>query len=178
MHSFKYYYGLILCDDFRASFFDGQDIAVKRLSNSSGQGIQGFNTGILWNFLDFVLREKNKNWFMNTFLTKAWTCLFFVELIASCKALSCFFTIELKIYHSMNDTTSQRCSKICLDTRRRRSVLDWNRRFDIIPGIARGILYLHHDSRLINFFLAVDLLEFQWCTRLIYGVDVSNLYIS
>lgn len=157
---------------------EGQDIAVKRLSNSSGQGIQGFNTGILWNFLDFVLREKNKSWFMNTFLTKAWTCLFFVELIASCKALSCFFTIELKIYIPLYEWhRSQRCSKICLDTRRR-SVLDWNRRFDIIPGIARGILYLHHDSRLINFFLAVDLLEFQLCTRLIYSVDVSNLYIN
>ena len=27
-------------------------------------------------------------------------------------------------------------------------MLDWRRRFDIIVGIARGILYLHEDSRL------------------------------
>lgn len=27
-------------------------------------------------------------------------------------------------------------------------VLDWSRRFDIICGIARGLLYLHQDSRL------------------------------
>ncbi|CAA2990762.1 G-type lectin S-receptor-like serine/threonine-protein kinase At4g03230 [Olea europaea subsp. europaea] len=27
-------------------------------------------------------------------------------------------------------------------------LLNWKRRFDIILGIARGILYLHHDSRL------------------------------
>ena len=31
---------------------------------------------------------------------------------------------------------------------RRSSLLDWPKRFDIINGIARGILYLHQDSRL------------------------------
>jgi len=30
----------------------------------------------------------------------------------------------------------------------KKHMLDWNRRFSIICGIARGILYLHHDSRL------------------------------
>ena len=27
-------------------------------------------------------------------------------------------------------------------------MLDWDKRFDIISGIARGLLYLHQDSRL------------------------------
>lgn len=27
-------------------------------------------------------------------------------------------------------------------------ILDWPKRFDIISGIARGLLYLHQDSRL------------------------------
>jgi len=27
-------------------------------------------------------------------------------------------------------------------------LLDWEKRFDIIIGIARGLLYLHHDSKL------------------------------
>jgi serine/threonine protein kinase len=30
----------------------------------------------------------------------------------------------------------------------RRKLLDWRKRFDIISGIARGVLYLHQDSRL------------------------------
>lgn len=30
----------------------------------------------------------------------------------------------------------------------RRSLLNWQKRLDIIIGIARGLLYLHRDSRL------------------------------
>ena len=30
----------------------------------------------------------------------------------------------------------------------KRSYLDWERRYKIISGVARGILYLHEDSRL------------------------------
>ena len=30
----------------------------------------------------------------------------------------------------------------------KKKLLDWSRRFDIINGIARGLLYLHQDSRL------------------------------
>lgn len=29
-----------------------------------------------------------------------------------------------------------------------RKLLDWNKRFNIILGISRGLLYLHRDSRL------------------------------
>jgi serine/threonine protein kinase len=36
---------------------------------------------------------------------------------------------------------------ICLDPLRKQ-LLDWNKRFDIVDGICRGLLYLHRDSRL------------------------------
>ena len=32
--------------------------------------------------------------------------------------------------------------------KQKRSLLDWGRRFEIFYGVARGILYLHQDSRL------------------------------
>lgn len=36
---------------------------------------------------------------------------------------------------------------MCLDSIRK-GKLDWERRFNIINGICRGLLYLHRDSRL------------------------------
>jgi serine/threonine protein kinase len=36
---------------------------------------------------------------------------------------------------------------LCADLEKQRH-LDWSRRYNIIGGIARGILYLHEDSRL------------------------------
>jgi serine/threonine protein kinase len=36
---------------------------------------------------------------------------------------------------------------MCLDSPRK-GQLDWKRRFNIINGICRGLLYLHRDSRL------------------------------
>ena len=37
--------------------------------------------------------------------------------------------------------------RTCLDETRR-ALVDWSKRFHIIGGIARGIVYLHQDSRL------------------------------
>lgn len=36
---------------------------------------------------------------------------------------------------------------VIVSDKSRSSVLDWQRRFNIICGIARGLLYLHQDSR-------------------------------
>ncbi|KAH9796637.1 Receptor-like serine/threonine-protein kinase SD1-8 [Citrus sinensis] len=78
---------------YKGRLLEGQEIAVKRLSRNSGQGIEEF---------------KNE-----------------VRLIA-------------KLQHR---------NLVRLLDKARSSILNWQRRFNIICGIARGLLYLHQDSR-------------------------------
>ena len=40
------------------------------------------------------------------------------------------------------------CSSLYWLDPARRKLLDWSKRFNIICGVARGLLYLHQDSRL------------------------------
>ncbi|KAI3897737.1 hypothetical protein MKW92_043864 [Papaver armeniacum] len=87
-----------------------QEIAVKRLSKSSGQGIQEFKNEVL-----LISKLQHRN---------------LVKLLGCC--------VEGEEY------------MICvlMADPRKQTHLDWDKRFDIIGGIARGLLYLHRDSRL------------------------------
>jgi len=96
---------------------------------------QSFSTEIWSSFLDFVWREKRKYLSTSLCLIKA--------LITSCLVSFSLGKIFLFGTHALGILTIW----MCADSRMQ-SQLDWTTRYKIIGGIARGILYLHQDSRL------------------------------
>ncbi|KAJ7967629.1 Cysteine-rich receptor-kinase-like protein [Quillaja saponaria] len=99
---------------------NGQEVAVKRLSASSLQGTMEFrNEAVL------VAKLQHKN---------------LVGLLGFC-----FQGQEKVLVYDYVPNKSLDC--FLFDPEKQRE-LDWSRRYKIIGGIARGLLYLHEDSRL------------------------------
>ncbi|KAK1421237.1 hypothetical protein QVD17_23422 [Tagetes erecta] len=99
---------------------DGRKIAVKRLSKTSGQGVNEFK-----NELKFIAKLQHRN---------------LVKLLGYCNEGE----ESLLIYEYM----SNKSLDLFLFDKIKSLTLDWSRRYHIIQGIARGILYLHQGSRL------------------------------
>ncbi|CAN6219091.1 unnamed protein product [Urochloa humidicola] len=105
---------------YKGVLHDGQEIAVKRLSQSSGQGIQE-----LKNELVLVAKLQHKN---------------LVRLVGVCLQEH----EKLLVYEYMPNRS---IDTILFDPEKRKE-LDWGKRAKIINGIARGLQYLHEDSQL------------------------------
>ncbi|KAF1001339.1 cysteine-rich receptor-like protein kinase 10 [Apium graveolens] len=105
---------------YKGTFENGQEVAVKRLSRGSVQGEQEFKNEIL-----LVAQLQHRN---------------LVRLLGFCLK----GTERLLIYEFVPNAS---LDHLIFDPVKR-SILDWERRYKIIGGIARGILYLHEDSRL------------------------------
>ncbi|RHN53263.1 putative protein kinase RLK-Pelle-DLSV family [Medicago truncatula] len=99
---------------------DGNEIAVKRLSKKSWQGIEEFKNEII-----LIAKLQHKN------------------LV---KLLGCVLEGEEKIL--VYEFMSNRSLDQFIFDPNKRPKLDWKTCYGIIGGIARGLLYLHEESRL------------------------------
>ncbi|KAG6385512.1 hypothetical protein SASPL_154349 [Salvia splendens] len=143
---------------YKGNMPSGEEIAVKRLSRSSHQGLEEFRNEVmviaklqhknLVKLLGCCIEEdermliyeylENKSLDLLVFGTQIYPLLVYLNAIAASDMHydkeTNISTVDIGVQSFTDDG--------------RKTVLTWPMRYDIIMGIARGLLYLHHDSRL------------------------------